>query len=129
MFRCFSPSSQQSIEQWKLPCYAPDGFSIFALCILFHCGSQRPLSSDLPSSPCEGLTVTATDSGVLRLTLDRPSRLNSLNEAMFAGVPVVLSRAAGSDGVRAVVITGREEYYSSGFDLGEVRPLLRRIIP
>ncbi len=83
-------------------------------------------SSDLTASPCEGISVSFTpleqdpEKGVLTLTLDKPKRKNALSRDMFAGVPEVLGRAANNEGVRAVVITGGGEYYSSGFDLAEV---------
>ncbi|MGH8198040.1 MAG: 2-(1,2-epoxy-1,2-dihydrophenyl)acetyl-CoA isomerase PaaG [Steroidobacteraceae bacterium] len=55
---------------------------------------------------------------VARLTLNRPERLNSFNGNMHAEVRDAIGRA-GSDGARALVLTGAGRGFSAGQDLGE----------
>lgn len=54
---------------------------------------------------------------VLVLTLHRPDRLNALNHAMYTALADGLEEAAGDAQLRAVVITGRGDYFTAGNDL------------
>lgn len=60
--------------------------------------------------------------GVLRLTLNRPDRLNSLNGAMHAALREALEQAAGDPAVRAVLLMGAGRGFCAGQDLTEVTP-------
>jgi enoyl-CoA hydratase len=46
--------------------------------------------------------ITHLSGGVLRITLDRPDSLNSLNEDVLIGIAEELENAAGDPRVRAV---------------------------
>jgi 2-(1,2-epoxy-1,2-dihydrophenyl)acetyl-CoA isomerase len=48
----------------------------------------------------------AADGGVARLTLNRPDRLNSFNDAMHAEVRDALSRVKASADMRVLLLTG-----------------------
>jgi 2-(1,2-epoxy-1,2-dihydrophenyl)acetyl-CoA isomerase len=73
--------------------------------------------------------VTATDTSqgnVLRterrghvavLTLDRPDRLNALNDALRAAIHAAIAEVRADDEVRAVVITGAGRGFCAGADL------------
>ena len=74
---------------------------------------------------------------VALLTLNRPERVNAINRAMLDEIGHVLDGAEADDAVRAVVVTGAGNAFSSGFDLkeqaerrpqgtAEWRPILRR---
>lgn len=79
--------------------------------------------------------------GVLRIALNRPSRLNSFTAEMHAELRDLLARAATSNGgVRCVLLTGTGRAFSAGQDLAELdldaladvverdyNPLIRRI--
>ena len=54
------------------------------------------------------------DKGVACLTLNRPDSLNSLTADMHAEVAQVLTEAAETDAVRAVVITGAGRGFCAG---------------
>ena len=56
--------------------------------------------------------------GVLTVTLDRPDRLNALNERMLRELLVVVDEADADDTVRAVIFTGAGRAYCAGADLG-----------
>ncbi len=59
------------------------------------------------------------DKGVACLTLNRPDSLNSFTADMHAEVAQVLTEAAESDAVRAVVITGAGRGFCAGQDLND----------
>jgi enoyl-CoA hydratase/carnithine racemase len=54
------------------------------------------------------------------LTLNRPETRNCLSEDMIAALHAVIGEIAGSDAVRAIVITGAGSAFSSGHDLKEM---------
>lgn len=63
----------------------------------------------------------AVESGVARLVLNRPERLNSLNGAMHAELRDALGRVV-PDGARVLVLTGAGRGFCAGQDLGERQP-------
>jgi enoyl-CoA hydratase len=78
-----------------------------------------------------------TQGAVALITLNRPERRNAMNGAMLDALAAAMDRAEGDAAVRAIVLTGAGEGFSSGFDLKEQaearpsgvaqwRPLLRR---
>ena len=60
--------------------------------------------------------------GVLRLTLNRPEKLNSFNDEMLIALRAGIQRAHDEDGVRAVLITGAGRAFCAGQDLGDRNP-------
>lgn len=68
-------------------------------------------------------TVIATlDEGVLRLTLNRPDKLNSFNEEMHLALRAGVQRAHDDASVRAVLLTGAGRGFCAGQDLGDRDP-------
>lgn len=63
----------------------------------------------------DGLRVER-ESGVLRLTFDRPERLNSLTAELIHAAADEVDAAAG-DGTRVIVLTGSGRAFSSGADV------------
>lgn len=74
---------------------------------------------------------------VALITLNRPERLNALDQPMLDALQTACDRAEADDTVGAVVLTGAGKAFSSGFDLqaqaaatpegvAEWRPVLRR---
>jgi len=53
------------------------------------------------------------------ITLNRPHVLNAMNRKLWMELEDALSRAAGDQGVRAIVITGAGRAFSTGADLKE----------
>jgi enoyl-CoA hydratase len=64
----------------------------------------------------DGLDIR-TAAGVLRLTLDRPDRLNAMTGAMSDGLAAELEGAATRDDVRVVLLAGAGGAFSSGADV------------
>ena len=56
---------------------------------------------------------------VALVTLDRPERLNAINRTMLRELEAACDEAERDDGVRALVLTGAGNTFSSGFDLKE----------
>jgi enoyl-CoA hydratase/carnithine racemase len=56
---------------------------------------------------------------VVRLTLSRPERANALNAAMLGEINTALDALERDESVRALIVTGAGEAFSSGFDLKE----------
>ncbi|MBW8318848.1 MAG: 2-(1,2-epoxy-1,2-dihydrophenyl)acetyl-CoA isomerase PaaG [Arenimonas sp.] len=68
-------------------------------------------------------TVRVTmDHGVLRLTLNRPDKLNSFNEEMHIALRAAMQRAHDDASVRAVLLTGAGRGFCAGQDLGDRDP-------
>ena len=74
---------------------------------------------------------------VALITLNRPERLNALDQPMLEALQAACDRAEADDAVGAVVLTGAGKAFSSGFDLqaqaaatpqgvAQWRPVLRR---
>ncbi|MCW3039310.1 MAG: Enoyl-CoA hydratase/isomerase, partial [Solirubrobacterales bacterium] len=65
-----------------------------------------------------GLDVRCED-GVATVVLDRPDRLNALDQALFDGLPLVLRALAASPDVRVVVLAGAGRAFCAGADVGD----------
>jgi enoyl-CoA hydratase/carnithine racemase len=79
-------------------------------------------ATDLEPQPDQGApALLREDRGqVAVLTLNRPETRNCLSEAMIAALSAAIAEIAGSDAVRAIVITGAGSAFSSGHDLKEM---------
>src|SRR5262249_59821444 len=54
-----------------------------------------------------------------RITLNRPERANALSQAMLAEIGRALDGLEADSNVRAIIVRGAGEVFSSGFDLKE----------
>jgi 2-(1,2-epoxy-1,2-dihydrophenyl)acetyl-CoA isomerase len=63
----------------------------------------------------EGVAIESRD-GVLRITLDRPSRKNSLDVATVSRIITALEAAATDDSLRVVLLSGRGSDFCAGAD-------------
>lgn len=60
--------------------------------------------------------------GVRRLTISNPAKRNALDHPILDGIAEAV-RAAGDDGgVRALLLTGEDGMFSSGYDIGDIPP-------
>lgn len=80
----------------------------------------------------ERLTIKV-DGGVADVRLNRPDKLNGIDEEMFKGLDAIADRIAGEAGVRCVVLSGEGRSFCAGLDFGsfmagggEVTDLLAR---
>ena len=65
--------------------------------------------------------LVAKEGGVAVIQLNRPQKKNSLNAELRQELERALRDIAGDSGVRAVVVTGGEEIFSAGADIGEIQ--------
>lgn len=88
------------------------------------------------SVPPDGSVTAVRDGAILRITLDRPQRRNSLSRPMVDSLVRLLTDAATDDTLRAIGITGAGGHFCTGADwvstnAGGQRPrsgdLVRRI--
>jgi 2-(1,2-epoxy-1,2-dihydrophenyl)acetyl-CoA isomerase len=61
--------------------------------------------------------LSAVADGVLTLTLNRPQRLNAMNNALIDAMNRELARARDDAGIRAVLLTGTGRGFCAGADL------------
>lgn len=61
--------------------------------------------------------LSAVADGVLTLTLNRPQRLNAMNNALIDAMNRELARARDNAGIRAVLLTGTGRGFCAGADL------------
>jgi enoyl-CoA hydratase len=70
---------------------------------------------------CDGRAVNGVsasrDGAILRLTLDRPDKLNAVDTPLLTELAARLAEAAADDSVRAVLLTGAGRAFCSGGDL------------
>jgi 2-(1,2-epoxy-1,2-dihydrophenyl)acetyl-CoA isomerase len=57
--------------------------------------------------------------GVLRVTLNRPEKLNAFNPAVHEGLAAAMARAESDPAVRCVLVTGAGRGFCAGADLGQ----------
>ncbi|AOH53723.1 2-(1,2-epoxy-1,2-dihydrophenyl)acetyl-CoA isomerase [Peribacillus muralis] len=66
-------------------------------------------------------TITyRVENGIAWLTLNRPDKLNAFTSQMNSEIKKAIKASAGSDDVRAIIITGEGRAFCSGQDLSEV---------
>ncbi|OCB50752.1 enoyl-CoA hydratase [Mycobacterium malmoense] len=68
------------------------------------------MSHEADAAGAEGSVTVRRDGAVLRMTLDRPSRRNSLSQAMIGTLVEALTKAAADDSLRAVHVRGGEDF-------------------
>lgn len=72
--------------------------------------------------PASETILSAFADGVLRLTLNRPEKLNAFNDEMHLALRAGFERAGSDAGVRAVLLTGAGRGFCAGQDLGDRDP-------
>ena len=78
------------------------------------CGKQRG-----GGMAAGGTILVASNGGLTTLTLNRPDKLNSFNEAMHAELRTALEHCAADPGCRAILLTGAGRAFCAGQDLSD----------
>jgi 2-(1,2-epoxy-1,2-dihydrophenyl)acetyl-CoA isomerase len=63
--------------------------------------------------------LVSLEAGVLRVTLNRPEKLNAFNPALHKGLADAMTRAEAEAAIRCLLITGAGRGFCAGADLGE----------
>jgi 2-(1,2-epoxy-1,2-dihydrophenyl)acetyl-CoA isomerase len=82
-------------------------------------GGERPdstVNQEADTAGAEGSVTACRDGAVLRVTLDRPSRRNSLTQLMIGALVDALTDAAADDSLRAIHIRGAGDDFCAGAD-------------
>lgn len=66
------------------------------------------------------LSVDIDDDGILTITLNRPDKLNALNEKVLEELAIVLSQAQLDENIRGVLLTGEGKAFCAGADISEL---------
>jgi 2-(1,2-epoxy-1,2-dihydrophenyl)acetyl-CoA isomerase len=74
------------------------------------------VSHEADAADAEGSVTAHRDGAVLRITLDRPARRNSLNHLMIETLVDTLTDAAGDDSLRAIHLRGAGNDFCAGAD-------------
>ena len=61
--------------------------------------------------------LVVKNNGVLTLTINRPERRNALDVATYLGLAEQILAAGQDKEIRAIVLTGAENYFTAGTDL------------
>jgi 2-(1,2-epoxy-1,2-dihydrophenyl)acetyl-CoA isomerase len=72
--------------------------------------------NDQVDAAADGAVTSSRDGAVLRITLDRPSRRNSLSHEMIDDLVDILTSAATDDSLRAICIGGAGDDFCTGAD-------------
>ena len=83
------------------------------------CNTESPTGSVMAD---QGTILSQLTHGVLRLTLNRPEKLNSFNEEMHLALRAEFERAHQDQAIRAVLLTGSGRGFCAGQDLGDRDP-------
>jgi 2-(1,2-epoxy-1,2-dihydrophenyl)acetyl-CoA isomerase len=63
--------------------------------------------------------LLALESGVLRITLNRPDRLNAFNPSLHQGLAAAMAQAESDRSIRCLLVTGAGRGFCAGQDLTE----------
>ena len=66
------------------------------------------------------LVVSERDGAIAVVTMNRPDRLNALNDELIGGVVAALEDADRDAEVRAIVLAGGEKAFAAGADIGQM---------
>jgi enoyl-CoA hydratase len=66
------------------------------------------------------LVLTEREGAVAVVTLNRPDRLNALNDELIGGVVAALEEADRDPEIRAIVLAGGEKAFAAGADIGQM---------
>ena len=69
----------------------------------------------------DALVLRADEGAVARLTLNNPSKLNALSDAMLAALLSALDEVAEDKAIRVVVLNGAGKVFCAGHDLKEMQ--------
>lgn len=70
------------------------------------------------------LVLLAEQEGIATVTVNRPEKLNALNEEVIAGLAAAFERVRDTDSIRAVILTGAgEKAFIAGADISVLQSL------
>jgi enoyl-CoA hydratase/carnithine racemase len=73
--------------------------------------------------------ICTKESAVSIFQLNRPQKKNSLNEELRQEMETVLKEITGDSIQRVVIVTGGEEFFCAGADIGEIQEAKTAALP
>lgn len=77
----------------------------------------------MPDQPAHERVTIAVKDGVADVRLNRPEKLNALDQAMFDGLVAAGDEIAADPSIRAVVLSGEGRAFCAGLDLGSFQAM------
>lgn len=78
------------------------------------------MSTSSQTVQADALVLEKHEQGVATLVLNRPDRLNALNNDLASALNEALGRAGSDENVRVVILTGAGRAFCAGGDLGHI---------
>jgi enoyl-CoA hydratase len=75
-----------------------------------------------PVDPAEPVVLTERTSWGVRLTLNRPSKLNAISAELREALSAAIETAVADDAVRVIALAGAGRAFCAGYDLAEAAP-------
>ncbi len=79
------------------------------------------MSNAPQTAPVAPVVLEARHDGIVTLMMNRPDRLNALNNELVSALNDAFSRVAQDEAVRVVILTGAGRAFCAGGDLGYIR--------
>jgi 2-(1,2-epoxy-1,2-dihydrophenyl)acetyl-CoA isomerase len=79
------------------------------------------MSNATQTAPTNSVLLETRDHGIATLVMNRPDRLNALNNELASGLNEAFTRLAQDESIRAVVLTGAGRAFCAGGDLTHIR--------
>src|SRR5260370_19992275 len=76
------------------------------------------MSNAPQTAPVAPVVLEARHDGIVTLMMNRPDRLNALNNELVSALNDAFSRVAQDEAVRVVILTGAGRAFCAGGDLG-----------
>jgi enoyl-CoA hydratase len=74
------------------------------------------------TNPADQILLTEPTSYGVRLTLNRPAKLNAISHDLREALSAAIAEAVGDEAIRVIVIAGAGRAFCSGYDLAETQP-------
>jgi len=74
--------------------------------------------SNAPQTAPSAVVLESREGSVLTLLMNRPEKLNALNEELASALLAAIQRIAKDDSIRCVILTGAGRAFNAGGDLG-----------
>lgn len=84
------------------------------------------MSDESTEPPAAAVLLDELEPGIVRITLDRPASLNSMNRQLIDDLHDALDRVHADPSVRVVILTGAGRGFCSGLDLRDPTLLMGR---
>ena len=79
------------------------------------------------SAPASSAFQLSVDQGIARLTINRPAQANSMDEAFWNDLPVLMGWIDRQADVRVVLLSGAGKHFSAGIDVSVLARFMEKV--